>query len=537
MADGNAKRVSLGTGFMVAAMMRNRILWYTLIVSMGGFIFGFDASVISGAVGLISTEFSLNPIQQGFVVAAPTLGGIIATLSAGYLADRIGRRTTLMIIAMLYLTSAILSAIAPTYSALVTARFIGGLAFCSLMIAPMYIAEISPAKARGKMVSINQLNIVIGFSAAYFANYLLLHLSQTGGEWTGLLSIDENTWRWMLGLEIIPAAIYFILLFIIPKSPRWLIVQGQNDEAARVLKKLYPLEDNDVLTNKIRQIVAVTNAHQSDFLSRLKEIFGPTMRTALMIGFIVGIAQQATGVNAIYFYAPTIFEQTGIGTNAAFAQAIWVGIINVVFTLVAISLIDKIGRRPLLIFGLAGVVLSMVICAYGYSQAEYQLTQSALAKLSVESELIGLQSLLNQTFYTDIAFKQAVIEQIGDVAFQTHQGKILQFSASLNSTLILFGILGFVACFAFSLGPVMWVLFSEIFPNHLRGLAISVVGVVNSIVSFLVQLAFPWELATWGAAVTFLIYAAFALLGLILVVRMLPETSGKSLEQLEHELS
>ena len=522
---------------MVVNVKRNPVLFYTLIVSMGGFIFGFDASVISGAVGLISTEFALDPIEQGFVVAAPTLGGIIATLSAGYIADRIGRRATLMIIAALYLLSAILSALAPTYLALVAARFIGGLAFCSLMIAPMYIAEIAPARARGKMVSINQLNIVIGFSVAYFANYFLLQLSQSPSSWVTTVAIDSATWRWMLGLEIVPAALYFLLLFIVPRSPRWLIVQQRNDEATLVLKRLYPEHDDATLTSNINEIAATAEPRSSSVLKHLKEIFGPTMRTALLIGLVVGIAQQATGVNAIYFYAPTIFEQTGVGTNAAFAQAIWVGIINVVFTLVAIALIDKLGRRPLLIFGLMGVVLSMLICAYGYSQAEYQLTTAALQSLDSAVDINALQPLVNQTFYSDIEFKNAVIHLIGETAFQAHQGQILQVAAHLNAMLILIGILGFVACFAFSLGPVMWVLFSEIFPNHLRGLAISVVGVVNSIVSFVVQLAFPWELANWGAAITFSLYAAFALISLVLVIRLLPETSGKSLEQLERELS
>jgi sugar porter (SP) family MFS transporter len=518
-------------------MKINPVLFYTLIVSMGGFIFGFDASVISGAVGQITTEFELSHIEIGFVVAAPTLGGIIATLTAGYVADRIGRRTTLMIIALLYLVSAILSALAPTYTALVAARFIGGMAFCSLMIAPMYIAEISPAKSRGRMVSVNQLNIVLGFSAAYFANYFLLQLSQSSLDWVSALQIDSATWRWMLGLEIVPAAAYFLLLFVIPKSPRWLIVQRRQQEASESIKRLYPNLGEQELQSNLDEIAATTSSQEASVFVRLKEIFGPTMRTALIIGLIVGISQQVTGVNAIYFYAPTIFEQTGIGTNAAFAQAIWVGIINVVFTLVAMALIDKLGRRPLLIFGLIGVVVSMAICAYGYSQAEYKLTQETLQTLPAEMDTALLMPLVEQTFYSDVAFKNAVIAQMGEVEFKVYEAQLLALAASLNSTLILVGILGFVACFAISLGPVMWVLFSEIFPTHLRGIAISVVGVVNSIVSFCVQLAFPWELAHLGAATTFLIYGGFAAVGLVLVVRLLPETCGKSLEELEQELS
>lgn len=517
-------------------MRANPVLLFTLIVSLGGFIFGFDAAVISGATGLISTEFALDPIQQGFVVGAPTLGGILATLLAGYICDTIGRRSTLMIIALLYLVSAVFSAFAPGYEFLVAARFIGGLAFCSLMIAPMYIAEISPAHQRGKMVSVNQLNIVLGFSAAYFANYYVLKASQSDLSWVQALALDTHTWRWMLGIEILPALCYFLLLFVIPKSPRWLVVQARETEAAAVLARLEPDASEQKIQTEIREIKASTQT-PAPVLERVKEIVGPSMRLAILIGLIVGIAQQATGVNAIYFYAPSIFEQSGVGTNAAFAQAIWIGVINVLFTLVAMVLIDKLGRKPLLMIGLIGVVISMSICAYGYQQATYELTSEDIIELSEIADQQQLLPLANQVFEHDVTFKKAVIAQIGEQTFQTHQGKIIQLAASLNAPLILLGILGFVASFAVSLGPVMWVLFSEIFPNHLRGLAISAVGVVNSIVSFIVQVVFPWELANLGTVLTFSIYGGFALLGLVLVIKFVPETKGKSLEELERELN
>ena len=527
----------MGSGSVVVSRLFSPVLAYTLIVSLGGFIFGFDASVISGAIGLISTEFSLSHFEQGFVVAAPTLGAIISTLCAGYIADRVGRRSTLMIIAVLYLISAVLSAIAPSYVILVAARFLGGLAFCSLMIAPMYIAEIAPADARGKMVSINQLNIVVGFSAAYFANYYLLQISQSAFDWVSVMRIDESTWRWMLGLEIAPAILYLVLLFVVPKSPRWLIINHKLQEAAAVLKLLYPQKSEETVKHDMKTIAASADKKAENVIESIKLVFSAKLRLALTVGVVVGVAQQATGVNAIYFYAPTIFEQTGVGTNAAFAQAIWIGIINVLFTLVAIVFIDKLGRRPLLIGGLSGVVISMAMCAYGYSQAEYTLTAEALRSLgnTVDSRL--LQPIVNQTFYNDVEFKNSVKLLLGDVEFQANEGRILELAADLNNTLVLIGILGFVACFAFSLGPVMWVLFSEIFPTHVRGLAISVVGVINSIVSFTVQLVFPWELANIGATTTFLIYAGFAAMSLVFVIKLLPETSGKSLEELERALS
>ena len=516
------------------------VLFYTVIVSLGGFIFGFDASVISGTVNFVVTEFELNAIEQGFVVSAPTLGAIIATLSAGIISDRIGRRNLLILIAFLYLVSAVASALATGYWMLVVARFIGGLAFCSLMIAPIYIAEISPADKRGKMVSINQLNIMLGFSVAYFSNYYLLQIAQTDIAWSQFLGIDQYTWRWMLGLEALPAALWFAMLFLIPRSPRWLALQHRDEEATRVLKTLHGEEkEEQSYRQELEEIRQSCPEKDLSIRQQLGQLFGPKMRFALTVGLIVGIAQQITGINAIYFYAPSIFEQSGVGTNAAFAQAIWIGIINIIFTVAAMLLIDKLGRKPLLTLGLAGVFVSMSLCAYGFSQATYTLTQSDINVLEQKDPALTgkLDPLTNVTFDSDVAFKRGVTEVIGLQGFNRHQGDILQKAASMNATIILAGILGFVASFAFSLGPVMWVMFSEIFPNHIRAIAISFVGVINSIVSFTVQFMFPWELENLGSAMTFMIFGGFAVLGLVLVVRLFPETKGKSLEALEAELT
>ncbi|MBO1256016.1 sugar porter family MFS transporter [Alteromonas sp. 5E99-2] len=517
-------------------MKNNKVLLYTLIVSLGGFIFGFDASVISGAIAQITTEFELSTIEQGLIVSAPTLGAIVATIFAGFLADTFDRRTTLKIIAFLYLVSAALSAIAINESWLIAARFIGGLAFCSLMIAPMYIAEISRPEARGKMVSINQLNIVIGFSVAYFANYFILGFSQSNALWVTHFGIDTHTWRWMLGLEVLPALLYFIGLFFIPKSPRWLTVTGRHNEAKTALSKLYPAMSEQ---EQSREILHIENTGKvcSPLVNRLSALFGSKMRFVLGVGLIVGIAQQVTGVNAIYFYAPSIFEQSGIGTNAAFAQAIWVGVINIIFTLVAMALIDKVGRKPLLLFGLTGVVISMLICSYGYREAQYVLTANDIASLTQIDKHTELSAIQDVIYSSDVEFKNAVADLIGSVNLQSHQGAIIQAAAQLNATLILLGILFFVASFAVSLGPVMWVMFSEIFPNHLRGLAISAVSVINSLCSFIITLVFPWELENLGSATTFILYGVFAAVGFMMVYKFVPETKGLSLEEIEKELN
>ncbi|NNC97580.1 MAG: sugar porter family MFS transporter [Gammaproteobacteria bacterium] len=511
-------------------------LYCAIVVSLGGFVFGFDASVISGVVGFVTTEFNLTPIQSGFVVAAPTLSGLIATPLMGPFADTFGRKKVLIFIAFLYLMSAFASAFATSYLMLVSARGIGGIAFTSLMIAPMYIGEISPAALRGRRVSINQMNIVLGFSAAYFANYFILSMSGWDSAFVTNLGLDTNTWRWMLGLEIIPAAVFFLALFLIPSSPRWLMLKGREPEAREVISSLLP--ESEVET-EITQIKQSSVTQKAPILESLAFIFGPKMRLALIVGLILGVAQQITGINAIFFYAPTIFEQSGIGTNAAFAQAVLVGVINVIFTIMAMALIDKWGRKPLLVLGLSGIAASMILCSYGFSSATYEITPQSIVEIkkveNIEESFDpdSLNALLGTVYQSDVAFKNALQDAIGVEAARDHESSLIKNSVDMNAVIILIGILCFVASFAISLGPVMWVMFAEIFPNKLRGVAISVVGAANSLVSFSIQFWFPWELATFGAAFTFGLFGAFAVFFLMMVLWIVPETKGKSLEELE----
>jgi sugar porter (SP) family MFS transporter len=508
-----------------------------IAVALGGFVFGFDASVISGTIGLVSRDFALDDWQVGFLVASPTLGAVMASLVAGTLADIVGRKKVLIAIAFLYVLSAFASAWAPSYAWLVLGRFIGGLAFASLILAPIYIAEIAPADARGRLVSINQLNIVVGFSAAYFCNFAFLQLSRSGLDWVHALGIDVHTWRWMLGAGSVPAVIYFLLLFFVPESPRWLVMQHQDKRGRAVLERLLPRLSGSEIELQLDEIRATAAVGEDGLRGRFGQLFGPKVRYALIVGLIVGVAQQITGVNAVYFYAPVIFEQSGVGTNAAFAQAIWVGVINVLFTVVAMTFIDRWGRKPLLVVGLAGVFVSMSICAWGFSQARYQLSQEDVQGLATVVESQRLEPLVGRQFNSDVEFKQAMREVLGDAETRKAESALIQAAIQINPVLVLLGILGFVASFAVSLGPVMWVLFSEIFPNRLRGLAISFVGVINSAVSFTVQLVFPRELSILGAATTFLIYGIFALIGLCLVLWLLPETRQKSLEEIEAEFA
>ncbi|MCG8606054.1 MFS transporter [bacterium] len=501
---------------------------------MGGFLFGFDASVISGVISFVVPEFGLNDWQQGLVVSAPTLAAVFAALAVGPLSDYLGRKKMLLVISFLYVISAVLSAVAPGFMFLVIARAIGGLAFGSLVLAPMYIAEISPAKSRGLMVSVNQLNIMVGFSAAYFANYFLLKASGSGAGWVVTLGIDQYAWRWMLGLEALPAITYFLLLFTIPESPRWLIVKKRIDEAKLILARLVPSER---LEAELKTIQGSVLGAAKQAKSAFSELFSSRLRMALLVAIIVGVAQQITGINAVYFYAPSIFEQSGVGTDAAFAQAVWIGIINLVFTVIAMVLIDKLGRKPLLVIGLSGVPVSMSLSAYGFNQATYRLTEGSVMALSDKMDKSKLDGIIGKAFDNDVAFKNALKDSLGELEMKAHEVSLIQAAIDMNPTIVLVGILGFVASFAVSLGPVMWVLFSEIFPNRIRGLAISTVGFINGLVSFIVQFLFPWELSNFGTASTFFIYGLFALVGLVLVSWLLPETKGKSLEQIEQDCS
>lgn len=510
-------------------------LFITIVVALGGFVFGFDASVIAGTVNFITQAFDLTPWQQGMVVSSPTLGALIAMFFAGAVSDHYGRKQTLLFVSLLYVVSAIFSALATSFEMLLTARFVGGLAFCSLMIAPMYIAEVSSAQHRGKLVSVNQFNIVLGLSASYFTNYGLLTLSQSDAPWVTQLMIDSDVWRWMLALEIIPALMWFILLFGIPESPRWLSTKGRYDEAKVNLARLQYAD----VESELDSIKATLSTTTLSLQKRIQGLWSSRLRWPIVIGLVIGIVQQLTGINVIFFYAPTIFEQSGVGTDASFVQAIGVGVINVLFTIVAMFAIDRFGRRPLLLIGLSGILVSMLVCAYGFYQAEYYLDVVALHTISQETSLAAAQltPILDMVYHSDVEFKSALINLLGNSDYQAYQGVLLQQGTHLNATLILVAILSFVAFFAMSLGPVMWVLFAEIFPTEYRGVAISFVTVFNSLCSFLMQFLFPWELATFGAGFTFLTYAIFAFIGLVFVVKYLPETKGKSLEQIQADFS
>ncbi|UAM97227.1 sugar porter family MFS transporter [Polaribacter litorisediminis] len=506
--------------------MTKKLTLIAFVVSLGGFLFGFDAGIISGVMSYAGPEFNLSDLQSGWVVSSPSFAAMIAMLFSGRLSDKIGRKKMLLFVAFLYAISAVFSALAWSYEILYIARMIGGLAFgAALVLAPMYIAEISTAENRGKLVAIQQLNIVLGFFAAFLSNYFFNKYNTSGDTFL----TDENVWRWMLGVELVPALLYFIFLFFVPRSPRWLYLREKYDEAKQVLHQIHGKVKAEL---EIASIDKNVQADKNKSPLKITDLLKPSLRFILMVGLVVGILQQITGINAVYFYATSIFKQTGIGTDAAFSSGILLSTITVIFTFIAMYLIDRMGRRPLLLIGTAGVAVSLLLCAYGFNQATYQLTENKVSQFDFQDSQ-KLLPLVDKVYDNDIDFKDDVKSVLGNRIYSKNDGSILEAATTMNANLVLIGILGFIACFAFSLGPVMWVLLSELYPIKYRGLAIGVIAFVNSLISSVVQLIFPWELSNLGNALTFFIFGIIALIGFLIFIKILPETKGKSLEELE----
>lgn len=506
-------------------------LFIAIVVSLGGFLFGFDAGIISGVMAYAGPEFNLTDLQNGWVVSSPSFTAMLAMLIAGRLSDLVGRKKILIVVALLYAISAIMSAYAWSYEVLYIARMLGGFAFgAALILAPTYIAEISNAENRGKLVSVQQLNIVLGFFAAFLSNYYF-NKAFSSGEST--LLTNENVWRWMLGVEFFPAIIYFLLMFFVPKSPRWLFTKNRNEEAKQILINMHGEERAAAAAEMI--ISSLTKASAEEGKVKLKDLFKPALRFVLTVGIILGVLQQITGINAVYFYATSIFKQTGIGTDAAFSSGVLLSFTTVVFTIIAMFLIDRMGRRPLLLVGIGGIAVSLLLCAYGFNKATYELTGEDISKFSFEQK-DQLAPLAGQIYESDVDFKNALKDALGNKTYLDNEGALIESAITMNASIVLIGILGFIACFAFSLGPVMWVMLSELFPNLYRGLAIGFIGFINSFVSWSVQFVFPWELSNLGNAMSFGIFGVIALAGFFVLLKILPETKGKSLEQIEKDL-
>lgn len=430
----------------------------TGVAALGGFLFGYDTAVIAGAIGALRDHFQLSAAQEGWAGASAVYGCLPGALAAGILADRFGRKRLLLACAAMYAVSGLWSAMAGSFPSFLLSRFVGGLAIgISSMVCPTYIAEIAPERRRGVLGTLFQLGIVIGIFLVFFVNMQIQARGDTA--W----NIAEG-WRWMLGSEAAPAVIFLVLLAWVSESPRWLALQGDRAEAERVLARVVgPAEAKRELT----LILAAGTEGQAPF----RELFAPAQRRPLIIAMGLAVLSQASGINAIMYYAPEVFKAGGATTDAAFASAVWVGAINLLFTLVALALIDRLGRRPLLLAGAA--VQTVALAAVG-----------------------------------------------------------LSFGGATPGAFTLVAVLAYVAAFAVAMGPIPWVLISEIFPGPIRGRAVAVgVGTIWAACLAVAQ-SFPLLNARLGAGPTFWLYAACSLLSLIFVFVLVPETKGRRIEDI-----
>lgn len=504
----------------VTKMNKSYTILISLIVALGGFLLGFDSAVISGAVKGITIYFEMTEWMLGFSVGCVVFGAMAGNLVAGPAADYFGRKKVLIVVAALFTVSASWSALATGYVEFITARIIGGIGIGgAILIAPIYIAEIAPPKLRGSLVSFNQLNIVIGISVAYFSNYFLVN-------------IEGESWRYMLGVEAIPAFIYFAALFSVPRSPRWLIQKlNKIDLARKTLMKIGGEEYAEITIQEIQR-----GLDKKEKKGKLADIFQSKYATIMIIAFGIAFFQQITGINAVFYYAPTIFEQAGGSTDSSFLQAIVVGLTNLAFTIVAILFIDRLGRKPLLLIGTSSMTIALLMATFAFNNATYDFNDTTLKKVSDSEIRTKLAPLDGRSFDGQAVLFEEVEPLLSEDLFLKFKRNEITNFIQINATLVLIAILLYVASFAISLGPVMWTLFSEVFPTNIKGIAISAVGFFNSLVSFSVTQVFPWELSNLGPTATFAIYALLSFCAILFVFKFVIETKGKTLEEVQEVL-
>ncbi len=456
----------------MASSKKNYINTLAIIASLGGFLFGYDTAVISGTINFVSAQFHLDAISTGWYVSSALVGCISGVAMAGVLSDKYGRKKVLILSALFFGVSAIGCTFAIGFNDLVLYRFIGGLGIgVASMVSPLYISELSPAHKRGRLVALYQFAITIGILCSYFSNAYLLKLSQseTFAQSTGTVYqvMVSEVWRIMLGTSAIPAILFLLLLQIVPESPRWLTIQNRETEALTILHKIVDDEEAQKEMNDIKSNLA----RESGGLSI---VFKGSFRLPMLIGISLAFLTQISGINAIIYYGPGILEKAGLPIADALGSQVIIGLVNVLFTLIAIWKIDQLGRRPLLIAGVIGILSSLIIVG-------------------------GL-------FYFNIN----------------------------NTYLLLTFILFFIACFAFSYGPVIWVLLSEIFPAKIRGQAMALATFSLWIGTALVGQLTPLLLEKLSPAGTFWLFALVTTPALYLSIKIIPETKGKSLEEIEN---
>ncbi|MFC1538080.1 sugar porter family MFS transporter [Candidatus Latescibacterota bacterium] len=426
----------------------------SFVAAVGGLLFGFDTGVISGAIPFVIDHFNLNTYQSGFAVSNLMIACTVGAIFSGWLTDRFGRKKILILAAFLFVISAVMSAFPKTFIDLVVARFIGGLAVgVASVVSPMYIAEISPAHIRGRLVALNQLTIVTGILMSGLSNWLLV-------------DIGPNNWRWMFGVEAVPAGIFFIALFFIPDSPRWLMKQGIADSALKILTRVGGRSHAEQEIHEIKETLEMEEGS-------IRELFRPGLRKVLIVGVLLALFAHITGIDTIIYYGPIIFMKAGYqSASSALLATVAIGATNLIFTIVGISCVDKFGRKNLLLTGMA--IMTVAIAVFGYT-------------------------------------------------FQ---------SATVNPILIIAPALVFCASFTMSMGVVIWVYLSEIFPTKIRGRAVSIATMVLWLSNVVIAQVFPW-LMDKIAGNTFYIFSGICVVAFLFIWFMVTETKGKTLEEIE----
>ncbi len=447
----------------------------SIVAAFGGLLFGYDWVVIGGAKPFYEKFFALSdPGSQGWAMSCALIGCFVGAMVAGTASDRYGRKRLLILSALLFTVSSIMTGLAGTFGAFIIWRIVGGLAIgLASALSPLYIAEVSPAAVRGRMVALNQFTVVIGILAAQIVNLMIAEpvaANATAGEilhsWNG-----QTGWRWMFGVTAIPSVLFLLTAFFIPESPRWLMKMNRTEDARRILSRIFSSSRADAVVSEIRSTM---QAHGEK--SQWSALLQPTVKRALTIGIVIAVFQQWCGINVIFNYAEEIFSNAGYSVSSILFNIVITGVVNVVFTIAALFLVDRWGRRPLMLFGAASLCVSYILLGACY-------------------------------------------------AFEIHGAAVLIL------------VLVAIGCYAVSLAPVAWVVISEIFPNRVRGVATSLAVGSLWIACFILTFTFPFLNKALGAAGTFWIYAAICAAGFMFCYLKLPETKGKSLEELEASLA
>ena len=436
-------------------MRKHSVLAWSMVVALGGFLFGFDTAVISGAEKSIQQYWHLSVLEHGLTISIALIGTVIGSLLGAKPSDRFGRKNTLYFVAAAYLLSSIGTALADNWYLFLCFRLLGGLGVgISSVTAPIYISEVSPADRRGRLVGLFQFNVVLGILISYLSNYLI---SQGG----------DSSWRWMLGVQAFPSFIFLVLIYFIPESPRWLILKkGETARALEILRVINPLNCDDELT-------AISNSKLSNSGKDKSSLFSGQYNTPVLLAMLFAFFNQVSGINAIIYYAPRIFEMAGLGAHTSLLSTVGIGAINFIFTLLAINIIDKVGRRILMLIGSVGLVISLFLVAYAF------------------------------------------------------------YSRHLSGFAIPAYMMVFIAFFAFSQGAVIWVFISEIFPNQVRAKGQTLGSSTHWVMAALIAFSFPYFAENLGGTVTFSFFGIMMVCQFIFVWRFMPETKGKSLEQIE----